>query len=74
MLYRLPEPSFGSVLMTFPSQTLRLSLLLLYGLMINRPVEPRWGSPNYVRFNPAFHAGLLSFNPFGIVCMQYFLW
>jgi hypothetical protein len=34
--------------------------------MNNRPVEPRWGSESKSPVNPAFHAGLLSFNPFGI--------
>lgn len=32
----------------------------------NRPVEPRWRSTIGCRHHPAFHAWLLSFNPFGI--------
>ena len=39
---------------------------VLNGLMNNRLVEPRLGFPLMCCCNPAFHAGLLSFNPFGI--------
>src|SRR5688572_3008488 len=43
-----------------------MKLLVLNRLMNNGPVEPRWGSPDYMLLQPAFHAGLLRLNPFRI--------